>query len=82
MQLTKQQLKQIIKEELQKALSENTHDVPQEAKDKIFAKMVARGFAKEGDIAGAEFWEVQPKDYGYNSDIAVEIEGKRYYGEI
>ena len=102
MKLTNEQLKRIIKEELQKVLSEAynqeniddmyakadaaeaaiNYDVPQAAKEQIFAKMVARGIAKEGEFAGVEFWEVQPGDYGYDTDMSVEIDGKRYYGEI
>ena len=55
--------------------------VPQEAKEKIFADMVERSLVPEGGtIEDAEFWEVNQGDYGYES--AVEIEGKRYYGEI
>jgi len=82
MKLTIEQLKHIIKEELQNTLSESGDGVPQEAKEQIFAQMVARGFARKGDFGGAEFWEVHPGDYGYDSDISVEIDGKRYYGEI
>ena len=78
MKLTKQQLKQIIKEEMSSLLESS---VPQEAKEKIFAKMKKNQQVPEGDtIEDAKFWEVNQGDYGYES--AVEIEGKRYYGEI
>ena len=89
MKLTKSKLQQIIKEELDDMLAkasdaeaEINYDVPPEAKEQIFAKMVAKGFASENDFEGAEFWEVNPGDYGYDTDMSVEIAGKRYYGEV
>ena len=89
MNITKEQLKQIIKEELDDMYAKAAdaegainYDVPQEAKAQIFAKMVAKGFASEGDFEGVEFWEVLPGDYGYDTDMSVEIAGKRYYGEV
>ena len=57
-------------------------NVPHEAKEMIFDKMVKRGFARDEDFEGAEFWEVRPGDYGYDTDMAVDYAGKRYYGEI
>ena len=89
MKITKGQLRQIIKEELDdmfakaaEAEAAINYDVPPEAKQQIFAKMVEKGFASENDFEGAEFWEVHPGDYGYDSDLAVQHGGKRYYGEI
>ena len=89
MNITQEQLKRIIKEELDDMLAkasdaeaEINYDVPPEAKEQIFAKMVAKGFASEDDFEGAEFWEVNPGDYGYDTDMSVEIAGKRYYGEV
>ena len=56
-------------------------EVPQEAKEEIFADMVKRSLVPEGGtIDDAEFWEIQPGEYGYED--AVEVNGKRYYGEI
>ena len=78
MKLTKQQLRQIIKEEMSSLLESS---VPQEAKEKIFAKMKKNQQVPEGDtIEDAEFWEVNQGDYGYES--AVVLDGKYYYGEI
>jgi len=89
MNITQKQLKRIIKEELDDMYASAAdaegainYDVPHEAKEQIFAKMISRGFAREGDFEGAEFWEVLPGDYGYDTDMSVEIAGKRYYGEI
>tara|TARA_R100000664_G_scaffold29517_1_gene41454 strand:- start:872 stop:1099 length:228 start_codon:yes stop_codon:yes gene_type:complete len=75
MQLTEEILKKMI------AKIMNKSEVPQEAKELIFADMVERSLVPEGGtIEDAEFWEVYPGDYGY--EAAVEINGKRYYGEI
>jgi len=75
MKITEEMLKKMI------AKIMNKSEVPQEAKEVIFADMVKRSLVPEGDtIEDAEFWEVQPGDYGYES--AVEVSGKRYYGEI
>jgi hypothetical protein len=78
MKLTKQTLKQIIKEEIKIILSEG---VPQEAKEKLFNRMKKKNQVPDGaDIDDADFWEVKKGDHGYND--AVVIDGKRYYGEI
>lgn len=77
MKLTESMLKRMIR----KVMGEPK--VPQEAKDQLFAKMKDRGFVPQGaTIEDAEFWEVKPGDYGYDGDFSVEIDGKRYYGEI
>ena len=84
MNITQKQLKRIIKEELDDMYTKAAvnNNIPQEAKEQIFAKMVAKGFANKDDFEGAEFWEVNPGDYGYDTDMSVEIGGKRYYGEV
>tara|TARA_B100001094_G_scaffold331001_1_gene397855 strand:+ start:3803 stop:4030 length:228 start_codon:yes stop_codon:yes gene_type:complete len=75
MRLTEEMLKKMIAKMINKS------EVPQEAKEKIFADMVKNNLVpKDGTIEDADFWEVKPGDYGYES--AVEINGKRYYGEI
>ena len=75
MKLTESMLKRMIR----KIMSGSK--VPQEAKEMIFADMVKRNLVPEGGtIEDAEFWEVKPGDYGY--EAAVEVDGKRYYGEI
>ena len=33
------------------------------------------------DISLIDFWEVGPNDYGYDSEIAITINGKKYYAE-
>ena len=75
MKITEEMLKRMI------AKIMNKSKVPQEAKELIFADMVDRDLVPEGGaIEDAEFWEVSPGDYGYES--AVEAGGKYYYGEI
>ena len=76
MKLTESMLKNMIRRIMNKP-----PEVPEEAKEIIFADMVKRNLVSEGGtIEDAEFWEVNPGDYGY--DAAVEVNGKRYYGEI
>jgi len=76
MKLTENMLKNMIRRVMNKS-----PEVPQEAKEKLFAKMMAQGSVPEGGtIDDAEFWEIQPGDYGF--DFAVEVDGKHYYGEI
>ncbi len=75
MQITEEFLKKMIAKVMK------TSEVPQEAKEMIFADMVKKRLVPDGGtIEDAEFWEVHPGDYGYED--AVEINGKRYYGEI
>jgi hypothetical protein len=75
MKLTEAKLKKII----QQVLSES--EVPQEAKDKLFARMKSKGQVPEGEgIEDAEFWEVEEGDFGFKS--AVKVGDKYYYGEI
>ena len=96
--IIKEELEMIIQEEEQSAMAEmrittvSGHfpqgnlpppepEVPNEAKEMIFADMVKNNLVpKGGTIEDADFWEVKPGDYGYED--AVEINGKRYYGEI
>jgi len=74
--LTEDMLKNMIRKIMNKP-----PEVPEEAKEMIYADMVKRSFVPEGGtIEDAEFWEVKPGDYGY--DGAVEVDGKYYYGEI
>jgi len=74
MRITEEMLKRMIAKIMKS-------EVPQEAKEVIFADMVKRELVPDGgSIEDAEFWEVKPGDYGYED--AVEINGKRYYGEI
>ena len=75
MKLTLKKIKKLIKEELKKL---NEGEVPQEAKEKIFARMKRDKAVPEGQtINDAEFWEVEKDHRG-----AVEHDGKYYYGEI
>ena len=75
MRITEEMLKKMI------AKMMRTSEVPEEAKEMIFADMVKRSLVPDGGtIEDADFWEVKPGDYGYED--AVEINGKRYYGEI
>ena len=75
MKLTESMLKRMIRRVM------GEPKVPQEAKEMIFADMVKNNLVPKGDtIEDAEFWEVKPGDYGY--EAAVEVDGKRYYGEI
>ena len=82
MKLTKQTLKQLIME----AMTES--EVPQEAKEKIFARMKRMHQVPSGaTIDDAEFWEVKDGDYGFrdnktNEITAIKADGKYYYGEI
>ena len=82
MKLTKQTLKQLIME----AMTES--EVPQEAKEKIFARMKRMHQVPSGaTIDDAEFWEVSDGDYGFRDNktdeiIAIKANGKYYYGEI
>jgi len=76
--ITKEILKQIIKEELASILSEG---VPQEAKEKLFNRMKKKDQVPDGaDINDADFWEVKEGDHGYGD--AIIVDGKHYYGEI
>ena len=82
MKLTKQTLKQLIME----AMTES--EVPQEAKEKIFARMKRMHQVPTGaTMDDAEFWEVKDGDYGFrdnktNEITAIKADGKYYYGEI
>ena len=82
MKLTKQTLKQLIME----AMTES--EVPQEAKEKIFARMKRTHQVPTGAIIDdAEFWEVSDGDYGFRDNktgeiTAIKANGKYYYGEI
>ena len=75
MKLTLKKIKKLIKEELKKL---NEGEVPQEVKEKIFARMKKDKAVPEGQtMSDAEFWEVEKDHRG-----AVEHNGKYYYGEI
>ena len=82
MKLTKAKLKQIIEETI------NESKVPQEAKEKLFARMKRMHQVPTGaTIEDAEFWEVQEGDYGFKDPRtgkinAIKVNGKYYYGEI
>ena len=72
MKLTFEKIKKLIKEVLKE------EKVPQEVKEKIFARMKKDKAVPEGQtIDDAEFWEVEKDHRG-----AVEHNGKYYYGEI
>ncbi len=76
MRLTENMLKNMIKRVMNKS-----PEVPQEAKEKLFAKMKAQGSVpSDFTIDDGEYWEIQPGEYGF--DFAVEVDGKHYYGEI
>ena len=85
MKLTLKKIKQLIKEELKKL---NEGEVPQEAKEKIFARMKRMHQVPTGaTIDDAEFWEVKDGDYGFRDNktgeiTAIKADGKYYYGEI
>jgi len=75
MKLTEAKLKKMIEQ----ILSEG--EVPQEAKEKLFARMKRNNQVPEGEgIENAEFWEVKEGDYGFKD--AVKVGDKYYYGEI
>ena len=82
MKLTTRNLKQLIME----AMTES--EVPQEAKEKIFARMKRMHQVPTGaTIDDAEFWEVKDGDYGFRDNktgeiTAIKANGKYYYGEI
>jgi len=82
MKLTEAKLKQMIHE----ALTES--EVPQEAKEKLFARMKRmHQVPTGGTIEDAEFWEVKEGDYGFRDPRtgkinAIKVDGKYYYGEI
>lgn len=69
-----------------KGLSESA--VPQEAKEKLFARMKRlRQVPTGATIEDAEFWEVKDGDYGFRDNksgkvTAIKANGKYYYGEI
>ena len=69
-----------------KGLSESA--VPQEAKEKLFARMKRLHQVPTGaTIEDAEFWEVKDGDYGFRDNksgeiTAIKANGKYYYGEI
>jgi hypothetical protein len=82
MKLTKTKLKQLIVEAI------NEGEVPQEAKEKLFARMKRLHQVPAGaTIEDAEFWEVKDGDYGFRDNktgeiTAIKANGKYYYGEI
>ena len=82
MKLTEEKLKQMI----QQVLIES--QVPQEAKEKLFARMKRLHQVPSGaTIEDAEFWEVKEGDYGFRDNrtgeiTAIKANGKYYYGEI
>ena len=82
MKLTKTKLKQLIVEAI------NEGEVPQEAKEKLFARMKRLHQVPAGaTIEDAEFWEVKDGDYGFRDNktgeiTAIKSNGKYYYGEI
>jgi hypothetical protein len=63
-------------------------EVPQEAKEKLFARMKRLHQVPSGaTIEDAEFWEVKDGDYGFRDNktgeiTAIKANGKYYYGEI
>ena len=85
MKLTLKKIKQLIEEELKKL---NEGEVPQEAKEKIFARMKKMDqVPTDATIDDAEFWEVKDGDHGYRDNktgkiTAIKIDEKYYYGEI
>ena len=82
MKLTEAKLKQMIQEILTES------EVPQEAKEKLFARMKRLHQVPSGaTIEDAEFWEVKEGDYGFRDNrtgeiTAIKANGKYYYGEI
>ena len=82
MKLTEEKLRQMI----QQVLIES--QVPQEAKEKLFARMKRLHQVPSGaTIEDAEFWEVKEGDYGFRDNrtgeiTAIKANGKYYYGEI
>jgi hypothetical protein len=80
--LTESKLKKLIVE----TMSEG--EVPQEAKEKLFARMKRMHQVPTGaTIDDAEFWEVKEGDYGLRDPRtgkinAIKVNGKYYYGEI
>lgn len=82
MKLTESKLKKLILE----TMKEN--EVPQEAKEKLFARMKRMHQVPTGaTIEDAEFWEVKEGDYGFRDPRtgkinAIKVDGKYYYGEI
>ena len=82
MKLTESKLKNLILE----TMKEN--EVPQEAKEKLFARMKRmHQVPTGGTIEDAEFWEVKEGDYGFRDPRtgqinAIKVNGKYYYGEI
>ena len=66
----------------------NESEVPQEAKEKLFARMKRLHQVPTGaTIEDAEFWEVKDGDYGFRDNktgeiTAIKANGKYYYGEI
>lgn len=82
MKLTESKLKKLILE----TMKEN--EVPQEAKEKLFARMKRMHQVPTGaTIEDAEFWEVKEGDYGFKDPRtgkinAIKVDGKYYYGEI
>jgi len=66
----------------------NESEVPQEAKEKLFARMKRLHQVPTGaTIEDAEFWEVKDGDYGFRDNktgeiTAIKSNGKYYYGEI
>lgn len=102
MKLTKETLKRIIKEELEAVQQEGFLDrfkkktpkkkemeeVPQEAKEALFAKLVAKGYADpkmghSADDVSTEEVEEGSKDYEDFKEVGllVTIDGKHYVGE-
>jgi hypothetical protein len=85
MKLTESILKKIITEVISEESSTN---VPQEAKEKLFARMKRHHQVPTGGtIEDAEFWEVKEGDYGFRDPRtgkinAIKVDGKYYYGEI
>ena len=82
MKLTESKLKKLIVE----TMSEG--EVPQEAKERLFARMKRMHQVPTGaTIDDAEFWEVKEGDYGFRDPRtgqinAIKVNGKYYYGEI
>jgi hypothetical protein len=82
MKLTETKLKNLIKEVMTEG------EVPQEAKEKLFARMKRmHQVPTGGTIEDAEFWEVKEGDYGFRDPRtgkinAIKVDGKYYYGEI
>ena len=82
MKLTESKLKNLILETMDEG------EVPQEAKERLFARMKRMHQVPTGaTIDDAEFWEVKEGDYGFRDPRtgkinAIKVNGKYYYGEI